>query len=390
MKKIVVTGGGSGGHVSAATGFIDKLLEINPEYYKNIIYIGGKLITETGRSGKSVEETRFENAKFKFISIRGGKLQRAFSFKSIPLLFGIIGGFIDSWKILSTNKPDFIFSTGGFVSLPVCIVGWLKKIPVFIHEQTAGVGLTNKIAGKFAKKIFLTFPDSTKYFDHKKVVHTGNLIRKSIWEINSESEIAKAIKQMQLEREKFPIIYISGGGQGTHLFNLLARQVIQYILLDFQIILQTGDYSLYKDYDVLFKEKLKLPTELQSRFYPVKFVADSEIGYVFKYTDIYFGRAGANIVYEMGLMKKPSILVPIPWVTNDEQNKNAKILIDCGIGKIVPEGELTAEKFHQELLKFKKDLKEGKYKPNSNLLDEIFKKDADEIIISELKNFIEI
>lgn len=300
------------------------------------------------------------------------------------MVFGVIGGFIDANREIKKFKPDLIFSTGGFVSVPVCFVGWLKKIPIFLHEQTAAVGLSNKIVSRFAKKVFITFPQSAKYFNKVEVIHTGNLVRPQIWEANENSQIAKAIKIMQMERDQYPIIYISGGGQGAHTINIVVRQILSYVLEEFQIILQTGDNSVNKDFEVLEKDWQKLPDKLRSRFFPIKFVGDDEIGYVFKHSDIYIGRAGANTVYEMGLLKKPSILIPIPWVTHNEQILNGQILVDCGLAKILPEGELTAEKLFSEIRNFKAKWKRGEYIGNKEKIEAIFTNNAKDIILTEI------
>lgn len=385
-KKILVTGGGSGGHVSPAVAIISRLEKQFENFGENVMYVGGKLVSESVLNGESVEEKVFKNNKVKKIFIRAGKLQRVFKISSLRLLGGVFGGFIDSWKVISSFKPDLIFSTGGYVSVPVCIAGWMKKVPIYIHEQTAGVGLSNRIVGKIAKKIFISFPQSEKYFNSKKTVLTGNIVRESIFSYDEKSQIALQIKKMLSIKKDTgrSIVYISGGGQGSHFINLLVRQMLVYALMDFQIILQTGDNDKFKDYDVLLKDKMKLSSKYADSFVPVKYVHEKEIGAVFKNADIYVGRAGANYLYEMGIFQKPSILIPIPWVTNDEQNKNAKVLVDCGIGKIIPQGELTAEKLHQEIKKFIADLKDGKYIKNEQMLEATFKKTALEEIVREL------
>lgn len=384
-KKIVITGGGSGGHVSAAQGIIDEIITRYPEAKKNnILYIGGKLVSESFSNSKSIEQTRFENSDIPFIAISGGKLQRSFSIKSIKLLLGFFGGFIDAWKILSRYQPDFVFSTGGYVSLPVCLVAAIKKIPIYIHEQTAAIGLTNKILKNFAKKIFITFPQSAKYLPAEKVIYSGNIIRKCIFKINDQNPVGDALKEMIPHKKNFPIIYISGGGQGSHFLNLNIRQMLKYLLLEYQIIHQIGDNGVNKDYEVMVAEKLKLPRNLQNRYFPTKYVNEEEIGNLFDKMDIYLGRSGANIVYEMGVIAKPSILIPIPWVTNNEQQKNAEILVDCGIGKIIPEGLVTAEQLYQQLKTYKIEFNQGKYTPDNDKLKKLFPINASETIVDLL------
>jgi len=159
--------------------------------------------------------------------------------------------------------------------------------------------------------------------------------------------------------------------------------MLKYALGEFQIILQTGDNGLNKDYEVLVKDKATLGN-LNSRFYVTKYVSNEEIGFLFKNIDIYVGRAGANTVYEMGIFMKPSILIPIPWVTHDEQNKNAQILVDCGIGTILPEGELTAEALYERMKNMKKCIHEDTFCANKEKLKEIFVTDGSKKVLTAI------
>jgi len=343
-KRILITGGGSGGHVSVSSAIIQGLKNICDIPYENLLYVGGDLGMMNEQKGVSIEQKRFRDANFQTEYIRAGKLQRTISLKGILLTFRTILGFIDSLKIINRFKPDIIISTGGFVSVPVCIVAHFKKIPVYLHEQTAAVGLSNKIVSKFAKKIFVTFKESFDYLPKEKTFHTGNIVRKSIFEKTGKGDIVKPLKKMIEVQEKYPIIYISGGGQGSHIINTTIREVLPVLLQDFQVILQTGDNQRYKDFDLAINDKRKLSDEQQARFLPVKYVSDLEIGFLFNNIDIYVGRSGANTTYEMGLMKIPSIFIPIPWVTHNEQEKNAQVLVDLGLAEILPEGEFNREK----------------------------------------------
>lgn len=383
-KKILITGGGSGGHVSPVRGIIDELTAKYENALEKTLYIGGKLISESDTKGKSIEQMRFENSKVKFIAIRAGKFQRAFSLKSVKLLFGVVGGFIDAWKVISKFKPDLIFSTGGYVTVPVCLIGWLKKIPIYLHEQTAAVGLTNKIVAKFAKRIYISFKQSEEHFPKEKTLHTGNIVRECVFNKKGSGAVADAVKKMQSKRDKFPILCIVGGGQGSHFLNLITRQMLPYLLTEFQVILQTGKDSAHKDYEVMKKEREKLPGDKKSMFFPTKFILEKEFGYVFRNIDIYVGRAGANFVYEMGILKKPSILIPIPWVTHNEQTLNAQTLVEAGLGRIIPQGEVTAEKLFNELQKFNDVCIRGGYCGDNEALERLFPTDAAARVVKDM------
>jgi UDP-N-acetylglucosamine--N-acetylmuramyl-(pentapeptide) pyrophosphoryl-undecaprenol N-acetylglucosamine transferase len=345
IKKIVITGGGSGGHVSVASGLIDAIKDKYPELYQNLIYIGGDLGMVGEDYGNSLEQRRFKNADFETKYIRAGKLQRTFSFTSIKLFLRTFLGIIDSFKILNKEKPDLIFSTGGFVSVPVCLVAWMKRIPVYIHEQTATVGLSNRIVGRFAKKIYIAFESSKKYFKVGKTKLVGNIVREAITEFKVD-EVNEEIRQIFTNNTRYPLIYISGGGLGSHMINSKVLAELESLLSKYRVILQTGDNQTFKDYEKAVDIRGRLPEEKRQKFLPIKYISDKSIGYVYHNMDIFLGRAGANTVYEIGVLAKPSIFVPIPWVTNNEQYENAKALENAGLSEIVEE-----EKFKETNLK---------------------------------------
>lgn len=342
-NRILITGGGSGGHVSAAESIIseiDKQYNINNQ---NFLYVGGDLGMVKEKPGNSVEQRRFKEASFNTQYIRAGKLQRTFSLDTIYKLFRTILGFGDSFRILKEYRPEITISTGGFVTVPVCIIAKLFKSEIYLHEQTATIGLANKIVSRFSNKIFLTFASSKKYFKKKETVHTGNLIRPEIFNTIGEGEVVAPLKQMIIKQEQLPIIYFSGGSLGSHLLNDTVRYALNSLLEHFQVILQTGDNKTLKDYQILCDKKKGLDTRLKDRFLPIKYIHKNEIGFLLDNIDLFVGRAGANTVYEMGVLQIPSIFIPIPWVTHNEQYENAMVLKDLGLSEILTEGELTPE-----------------------------------------------
>ncbi len=347
FRKILVTGGGSGGHVSVASAIIEEIKEKDPQAYKGLIYVGGDLGMVGEQYGNSLEQRKFRNADFKTKYIRAGKLQRHFSISSIKLLFRTILGFFDSLKIIKEEKPDLIFSSGGFVSVPICIAGWLKGVPIYLHEQTATVGLSNRIVGRFAKKIYIAFHSSRKYFDIKKTKLVGNIVRDAVTDFTVDN-VSEEIRALVTQNTKCPLIYISGGGLGSHIINQKILSELTHLLSNYRLILQTGDNKKYNDYQKALNIKSKLPIEQQEKFLPIKFINDKNIGYVYHNIDLFLGRAGANTVYEIAILAKPSIFIPIPWVTNNEQYENAKTLEETGISRILDEkvfkeSNITAE-----------------------------------------------
>lgn len=344
-KKIIITGGGSGGHISAAKAIIDEITERFRITSDNLLYIGSDLGMVGEKPGSSLDMKVMKKERVNQRYIRGGKLQRRFSLRGIYLLLRTILGFVDSYNILSKYKPDIIISTGGFVTVPVCLIGkFFFKAKIHLHEQTAAVGLSNKIVGKYAEKILIAYPLSEDYFPKERTILTGNPVRKEVFLDSGKTPLTTKLKKMIEQQEEFPIIYISGGSLGSHLINKTIKQSMINLLQDFQIILQTGDSQITNDYNLLNLEKDKLEPELRERIFITKYVQDNEIGCVFNNIDMFIGRAGANTVYELGLMSIPSILIPIPWVTHNEQMRNAEVLKDVGLARIIREGELTPEK----------------------------------------------
>lgn len=381
FRKILVTGGGSGGHVSVASAIIEEIKERDPQVYKELIYVGGDLGMVGEEYGNSLEQRRFQNADFKTKYIRAGKVQRRFSISSIKLLFRTVLGFFDSLKIVKEEKPDLIFSSGGFVSVPICIAGWLRGVPIYLHEQTATVGLSNRLVGIFAKKIYIAFQSSEKYFDIKKTKLVGNIVRDAVTDFKIDN-VSEEIRNLVTKNTKYPLIYVSGGGLGSHIINQKILSEITNLLSNYRVILQTGDNKRYHDYQKALDIKNKLPIEYQEKFLPIKFIDDKNIGYVYHNIDLFLGRAGANTVYEIAILAKPSIFIPIPWVTNNEQYENAKILEETGISKIIDEEIFKEINITKEISKHLE--KSSKIDVDLEKLRKTFPKDAVEKVVNDL------
>jgi UDP-N-acetylglucosamine--N-acetylmuramyl-(pentapeptide) pyrophosphoryl-undecaprenol N-acetylglucosamine transferase len=350
-KRIVMTGGGSGGHIAPAQSLLDVLKLQYENAIDQILYIGGNLPMEGEKDGESLEQKVFKDTNMNFVAIRSGKLQRYFRISTITSLFKVIGGVFDAYKELKKFKPDLIFSTGGYVTVPVCFVGWLMRIPIYIHEQTAAVGLTNKITSLFAKRVFISFSASFKHFPRRKTLLTGLPISKAFFENKADDEwnsIITAMRQRMADESK-PIITIVGGGQGSHIFNQVVANSLNALLKRYQIIISTGSNEVYKDYEMLVRKKEALPEDLQPCFLPQKYISKRNFGEVLKNSTVVVSRAGANSVYELGILKKRSIFIPIPWVTHNEQEKNARTLERQGFASIILEKDFNSETLLSEI-----------------------------------------
>lgn len=379
-KRIIITGGGSGGHISAALSIIDSLQEKYILDDEHFLYVGGDLGMEGEKPGNSMEQKLMKDKDFNCKYIRPGKLQRTFSFNTVKLLFRTILGFWDSYKIVKEFKPEIVISTGGFVTVHVCLMAKIFKAKIYLHEQTATVGLTNNLVGKTSEKVFISFESSRKYFTKAEVILTGNLVRPEIFNTKGQGKLAEVIRKMKEHQDQYPIIYMSGGGLGSHLINTTVKECLPLLLQKYQIVLQTGENKVFNDFKIIENAKNSLPKELQERFLPVTYVQGNEIGYLLNNIDLFVGRAGANTVYEMGVLQIPSIFIPIPWVTHNEQQKNAEVLVKLGLAEIIQEGELTSGCMVLRIDKFFSK----KLSINREELKNIFKTDANRLILKEI------
>lgn len=331
--KILVTGT----HFTPALAVINELKKFNGI---EIVYVGRKTTLE-GDNTQSVESKVLPSLGIKFIPLISGRLQRAFTIHTIPSLLKIPFGLIQSIYILLSQKPDVILSFGGYIAVPIVIVGWFSSIPVVIHEQTFLPGLANKISSFFADKIAVSFKESG--FKGEKVVLTGNPIRKEIVDASFENSSVNA-------KRSLPIVLIVGGNQGSHLINL----AVEDCLVEFQKIAniyhQTGD-SKYKDFERLSKME-------NNNYHVFKFI-DKDWVSILKGADLVITRAGINTLSELALMGKPALVIPIP---NKEQRKNAKVFEEIGLVKTLTQSSLSGETLIKNIKSMLKDLRNLKKK----------------------------
>lgn len=324
--KIIITGG----HLSPALAVIEKLREIQGI---EIVYVG-RIFSLEGSRKPSQEYIQITAQKIKFIPITVGRLQRSFTRFTLPSLAKVPLGFVQALKIIFRQQPNCILSFGGYVALPICFAAWLFGVPVFTHEQTTTRGLANKIIEKFAKKIFISWSDSKPLYPKSKAVFTGNPLRNGIFKINDEN-IPKRIK----EEKVLPLLYITGGSQGSESINNLVSEILVELLNHYRIIHQFGQSKTSQE---KIQRKMTFLTEEQKiRYFATPFVDIKSIGWVLKNADLVLGRSGANTVSELLVFKKRCLLIPLPWAGEEEQEKNAQILVRAGLGKILYQSALT-------------------------------------------------
>lgn len=330
-KRIVVTGG----HLTPALAVIDELLKRGGW---QIFFFGRKYAME-GDKTPSVEFQVMVEKDLPFVALKAGRLQRRFTRHTLPAALRIPFGFFQAFFWLWRLKPDIILSFGGYVSVPVVMSGWVLGIPSITHEQTTILGLANRINSFFAKKVAVSWPRMVTKLSNQKVVLTGNPIRKEIFQVKE-----KIWQVLNFDKKK-PLVFITGGNQGSHTINQIVLQSLPELIKKFNVFHQCGHLNALGDFEELQKARDKLSVKLKNRYHIKKYLEGDEMGTVLNKADLVVSRAGANTLTELCALGKPALLIPLPWLYQDEQTKNAQMLEKIGLAEILPQEELTTKTF---------------------------------------------
>lgn len=320
MSKIAFTGGGTVGHVSVNLSLIPTALEKGHQ----VFYIGSK-------NGIEREMIESQLSNIKYYPISSGKLRRYLSFENAKDVFKVLKGILDARRVLKKEKPDLLFSKGGFVSVPVVIAARSLNIPTIIHESDLTPGLANKISLKFSKKIYTTFEDTLKYLPKDKADFVGATIREDLKEGNQQ----KGYEITGFDSDK-KVLLVMGGSLGSKKLNDIIRENLEALLHDYQIIHLTGHGLVDESYK-------------QKGYIQYEFVKE-ELTHLLSITDTVVSRAGSNAIYEFLTLRIPMLLIPLGLdQSRGDQIDNAKYFESKGYGKMIPEDQLTQFKLLEQL-----------------------------------------
>lgn len=313
MKRIILTGGGTAGHVTPNIALLPKLKELGYD----IQYIG---------SYNGIEKDLIEPFGIPYHGISSGKLRRYFSLQNFTDPFRVIKGFGEARKLIKDLKPDVIFSKGGFVSVPVVLAGKKCKVPVIIHESDMTPGLANKIAIPSATKVCCNFPETLDNLPKDKAILTGSPIRQ---ELLSGNKIA-ALDLCNFTADK-PVILVIGGSLGSVVVNNAVRESLPELLEHFQIIHLCG------------KGKMDDSLKNTKGYCQFEYIKD-ELRDIFALSDLVISRAGANAICELLALRKPNLLIPLSAkASRGDQILNARSFERQGFSMVIEEEELTKE-----------------------------------------------
>lgn len=322
--KIVITGG----HFSPAYSIIKKLNK------KDEILVLGRRYAFEGDKNETFEYKICKENNIPFKNIKAGRLQRAITRHTLPSLLRFPKGIYQARKYLKEFNPDVVVTFGGYIALPVAIAAYILKIPVILHEQTLGVGLSNALISKFASVVLISFESSRRNLKNKNVILTGNPIR---------DEIFDGQKPEEVESSK-PIIYITGGSTGSHAINSLIKEVLPELLSEYIVVHQTGNSKQFCDFDSLLKFKHSLNPDLQKNYLVKEFFTPQEVGWLFQNASLVVSRSGINTVSELLAFGAVSLLIPLSYGKINEQPENAEFFKKSGLGEYLEQDSITPQK----------------------------------------------
>lgn len=313
MKHIVLTGGGTAGHVTPNIALIGRLRE---QGYQ-ISYIG---------SYNGIEKTLIEELGIPYYGISSGKLRRYFDVKNFTDPFRVLKGFSEARKLLKQLQPDVVFSKGGFVTVPVVVAAGRLKIPAVIHESDMTPGLANRLCIPSAVKVCCNFPETRSHLPEGKAVVTGTPIRQEL--LHGSAGKGRAFTGFTAGK---PVILIIGGSLGAQAVNDAVRHILPELLKDFQVVHLCGRGK--RD-----DSKNELNGYVQYEY------IEQELADLFAMADIVISRAGANAICELQALKKPNLLIPLSAnASRGDQILNARSFEKQGFSMVLEEEEITDE-----------------------------------------------
>ncbi|MBQ8148210.1 MAG: undecaprenyldiphospho-muramoylpentapeptide beta-N-acetylglucosaminyltransferase [Lachnospiraceae bacterium] len=313
MKRIILTGGGTAGHVTPNIALIPRLKE---EGY-DIHYIG---------SYDGIEKKLIEDMKIPYHGISSGKLRRYFDVKNFSDPFRVVKGYGEAARLIKSLKPDVVFSKGGFVSVPVVMAAKNHKVPAIIHESDMTPGLANKLCIPCATKVCCNFPEAMEHLPKEKAVLTGTPIRQELF----KGDPLEAVKFTGLDANK-PTILVVGGSSGSVKVNEAVRECLDDLLKNYQVIHLCG------------KDKVDPAYDNRTGYVQYEYIK-KELSALLAFADIVISRAGANAICELQALAKPNVLIPLGSnASRGDQILNAESFEKQGFSYVVLEENLTKE-----------------------------------------------
>ena len=377
--KILLTGGGTGGHATPIVALSVKIKSYFKDEKKEkveFLWIG---------SNNGPEKELAMKEKIKYEGISSGKLRRYWSFQNFLDFFKVITGFFQSILIIRKFKPDILFSKGGYVGVPPTLIAYFLKIPSIIHESDISLGLANKMLLPFISKIAITFKETAEQVKNKyknKVVVTGNPIREDVLGGNKE----EGLKELGFKPDK-PVILILGGSQGAIRINEVIIKSLSRLLDKYQIVHLCGDNNYRSCGSLLIASRIKEKYDENYKLYPSMY--GSKLANILACSDLVISRGGLNTLLELALLSKPAIIIPYPYAASNHQEKNAEKIASYGAIELIKENKLSSKILVKKIDSLMNDsIKLEELRQNINKFGKKISKNASQRIIKELENLM--
>lgn len=328
--KIVVTGGGTGGHVLPVVAVVQELRQKHPSL--RITWIG---------EANSFEQSAAERQKIPFLTVKTGKFRRYFSLRNVLDIVKVAVGYVQSLYYLVHLRPAVVFSKAGYVSVPTILAAATLRIPIVAHESDTVMGLANSIASRFATRFCSGFPFSfyESSISHK-TVFTGN---PQVHELAQQDQTG-AYAHFDFQQE-VPIVLILGGSQGALSINTVVWEALEGLLSEVQIIHQIGSAH------VVLAEKMveNLPHNLRRRYRYAGYFDHDELSRAYSIAILAVARAGANTIADLSSFEIPAILIPLPHAASNHQLVNAQFVVERGGAILLPQSDLNARSLYESV-----------------------------------------
>lgn len=336
MTRVLVSGGGTGGHVMAALAVVEELRRREPAIV--LRYVG---------SGSGIEARLSGEAGIEFVGVATGKLRRSskgvrglVTLDNIRDALRVPRGVLQARRAVRTFGPDAVLATGGYVCVPAVIAAWMARTPVLVHEQTVTVGLANRIAARFATRFALSFEGSLEQLPkraRRKAFVSGNPTRRAIYGGDRE-RAAHRFGFLQADAD-LPCVYVTGGVQGSRVVNHAVRDALGELLDGARVLHQCGT----ADAEELLEIHRTMDEGPRGRWHVQPYMEADEIADAYALADVVMGRSGAGTVNDLSALGKPAVFIPLEPSSGDEQRRNAQRCADAGAAIIIRQGECTAD-----------------------------------------------
>ena len=332
--RLVITGGGSGGHIIPLICIHEGLEERSREegWEYECIYVGSE-------GGLEAEVAREKGIKYYGVTVE--KFRRYRSFKNYLMPYKVMRGVMESLWILGGYRGEVLFSSGGYVSVPVVIAAKILGMRIIIHEQTRSLGLANRVLSYLADQVGVSFESAGEKLSSKKVVVTGQPIRKDLMGegVGWKSRYGASVG--------LELVYITGGGQGSRVINRGVQKIVEKLVEGHYVIHQCG----VKEYGEMREFHGGLRGEVRDRYLIRDFIGGEELRDILMGAKLLIGRSGAGTVWEVIFFRIPSLFIPLGVGRGNEQYENVKELAREGLVEVIEEGEVMGGRFEEKVLR---------------------------------------